>query len=180
MLPILSALMLAACSTEVEPKVPYTEGDPAQAEEVAKRQEEAERASYKGGDDAEVERPAKLNANTATEDELKAAIDGLGDKMAHEIDEYRPYKSVAVFEKEMIKYVKDPDIVARYLDAVYIPIAIDDCDAKTLMQIEGLTKKGAEAVIAGRPYGSVDAFTKALEPHVKPAEIAYAKPWFVQ
>ena len=175
MLSSVLSMMLLACSTEVEPEVPYTEGDPAKAEEVARQLEQEKRGEYL--DKKPIEREPKLNANTASEDALKAAIDGLGDKMAHEIEEYRPYKSVAVFEKEMIKYVKDPEIVGRYLDAVYIPIAVDACDAKTLMQIDGLTQEAADALIAGRPYGSVDAFAKALEAHVAPEEIAYARPW---
>src|SRR5687767_12078216 len=48
---------------------------------------------------------AKLNINKATGEEFTAAIPDLGKRMLHEFDEYRPYKSIQQFRKEIGKYV---------------------------------------------------------------------------
>ncbi len=67
-------------------------------------------------DKAEVERlkqyvfiPLKLN--TATEADFMT-IPGVGKRMAHELEEYRPWKSQEQFQKEIGKYV-DAKEVAR-------------------------------------------------------------------
>jgi competence protein ComEA len=54
----------------------------------------------------------KLNANTATEAELRT-IPGVGEKIADEIMEYRPYDAAtgeAKFRKELAKYIPVGDI----------------------------------------------------------------------
>src|SRR6185503_12228782 len=56
---------------------------------------------------------AKLNLNTATGAEFTAAIPNLGNRMVHEFEEYRPYKSIQQFRKEITKYVS-PTVVAEY------------------------------------------------------------------
>ena len=55
-----------------------------------------------------------FNLNTTAEKDFKM-IPGVGDKMAHEFEEYRPYTSVLQFKREIGKYV-DENEVARYLD----------------------------------------------------------------
>ena len=52
-----------------------------------------------------------LNLNTGTRDEI-LLIPSIGAKMAHEFDEYRPWKTWAQFDKEIGKYV-GPKEVAR-------------------------------------------------------------------
>ena len=52
-----------------------------------------------------------LSLNSAAEDDFKM-IPGIGDRMAHEFVEYRPYGSIAQWEGEMGKYV-DAAEVAR-------------------------------------------------------------------
>ena len=58
-----------------------------------------------------------LNLNTTEEKDFKM-IPGVGDKMAHEFEEYRPYTSILQFKREIGKYV-DQEEVARYLDYVF-------------------------------------------------------------
>ena len=60
-----------------------------------------------------------LNLNT-TEEKAFKMIPGVGDKMAHEFEEYRPYTSILQFKREIGKYV-DQQEVARYLDYVFVP-----------------------------------------------------------
>jgi radical SAM superfamily enzyme with C-terminal helix-hairpin-helix motif len=94
--------------------------------------------------------------------------------MVHEFEEYRPYKSVQQFRREMGKYVK-PEQIADYEKYVYVPISENDSDAPTLQQIPGLDATEAAALVAGRPYASRDAFLAKLAEKVSADELAVAK-----
>ena len=50
-----------------------------------------------------------LNINTATAEQVMT-IPGAGKRMAHEFEEYRPWKSQAQFEKEIGKYVDAKEV----------------------------------------------------------------------
>ncbi len=52
-----------------------------------------------------------INLNTASEADI-LLIPGVGKRMAHEFEEYRPYKSMEQFRREIGKYV-DEEEVAR-------------------------------------------------------------------
>jgi DNA uptake protein ComE-like DNA-binding protein len=60
-----------------------------------------------------------IDLNKASKDEMKL-IPGVGDKMAHEFEEYRPWTSVDQFRREIGKYV-DKAEVARLEQYVSIP-----------------------------------------------------------
>lgn len=117
---------------------------------------------------------AKLNINTATGAEFLAAIPALGNRMVHEFEEYRPYRSIQQFRKEMGKYV-DQAKVAEYEKFIFVPIDYNQSDAPTLQQIPGLDAAEAQALIAGRPYASRDAFLAKLAEKVSAEELAIAK-----
>ena len=117
---------------------------------------------------------AKLNLNTATPAELLATIPGFGTRMVHEFEEYRPYKSIQQFRREIGKYV-NPEQVAEYEKYVYVPISENDSDTHTLQQIPGLDAAEAEKLIAGRPYATRDAFLAKLTEYVSATELEIAK-----
>jgi DNA uptake protein ComE-like DNA-binding protein len=117
---------------------------------------------------------AKLNLNTASEEEFKAAIPGFGDRMAHEFEEYRPYKSIQQFRKEIAKYVSASQ-VAEYEKYVFVPVSENESDAATLQQIPGLDAAEAQELIAGRPYASREAFISKLATKVSADELAVAR-----
>jgi DNA uptake protein ComE-like DNA-binding protein len=52
-----------------------------------------------------------IDLNTASKEEI-LLIPGVGPRMQHEFEEYRPYQSIEKFRREIGKYVK-PDEVAR-------------------------------------------------------------------
>ena len=57
-----------------------------------------------------------INLNTASDAEMKL-VPGVGKRMAHEFDEYRPYKSMAQWRREIGKYVDDDELarLERYV-----------------------------------------------------------------
>jgi hypothetical protein len=103
----------------------------------------------------------KLNLNTATEDQLRSTIPDFPSRMVREFFEYRPYISISQFRQEIGKYVSQEQ-VAAYEQYVYVPIDVDASDAATLQQIPGVEAAIAEQLIAGRPYGTQQAFLDAL------------------
>jgi DNA uptake protein ComE-like DNA-binding protein len=52
-----------------------------------------------------------INLNTASDEDI-LSIPGVGKRMLHEFKEYRPYKSIEQFRREIGKYV-DKQEVAR-------------------------------------------------------------------
>ena len=140
------ALSLAACEAEeaVPDEVPALAGPaPTPPESVA--------------DDVALAGDAVfLNLNTAAEEDF-LAVPGVGDRMAHEFEEYRPYVSIQEFRREIGKYV-DEATVAGYEPYVFVPVRPNESDAETLAQLPGVGAQEAEALVAGRPYASAEAF----------------------
>lgn len=142
--------LLLTCCLSLVPAFACDAGD--KGEKAAANSNQAKSADAPAG----AASGKKINLNTASEDDFKA-LPGVGDKMAHEFEEYRPYASIQQFRKEIGKYV-DADKVAEYEKLVFVPIKFNDCDGDTLQQIPGVDAKGAEAIIAGRPFGDDVAF----------------------
>jgi DNA uptake protein ComE-like DNA-binding protein len=57
-----------------------------------------------------------IGLNTATRDEI-LLVPGVGPRMAHEFEEYRPYTSIEQFRKEIGKYVSREEVarLERYV-----------------------------------------------------------------
>ena len=53
-----------------------------------------------------------IDLNTASREEM-LLVPGVGEKLAHEFEEYRPYRAMAQFRREIGKYVSDEE-VARF------------------------------------------------------------------
>ena len=115
----------------------------------------------------------RLNLNTVNGDDLLATIPNFSDRMVREFEEYRPYVSIQEFRREIGIYV-DEATVADYEQYVYVPVDVNESDSETLMQIPGIDETAAEALIAGRPYASTQAFIDALEQQVDGADTAGA------
>lgn len=116
----------------------------------------------------------KLNLNTTTGKDFLTAVPNLGERMAHEFEEYKPYRSIQQFRRDIGKYVK-PEQVAEYEKYVYVPISINEADAATLQQIPGIDASEAAALIAARPYYNADAFIAKLAGLVSEVEMSVAK-----
>jgi DNA uptake protein ComE-like DNA-binding protein len=57
-----------------------------------------------------------IDLNTASDEEIQL-IPGIGARMLHEFKEYRPYRSIAQFRREIGKYVdeREVDRLTRYV-----------------------------------------------------------------
>lgn len=119
----------------------------------------------------------KLNLNTTPEDEFMS-IPNVGENMAHEFEEYRPYTSINQFRKEISKYV-DMDQVTAYEQYVFVPIDPNECDAATLQQIPGLEESEAQELINARPFDNNDAFVQELSNYVDEEQLNTAKSYLV-
>jgi DNA uptake protein ComE-like DNA-binding protein len=144
-------LVMLGCSGSATPPAKSATTQPAAAPSTG---------SYDDTEIAGVTPAARVNLNTTSEDGFKA-LPGVSDKMAHEFVEYQPYVSIRQFRKEMSKYVDD-ETIAAFEKLVFVPIDVNECDAETLAQIPGVDMEKAEALVAGRPYASDDAFIDAL------------------
>lgn len=111
-----------------------------------------------------------MNLNTTPEKEFKM-IPGVGDKMAHEFEEYRPYTSVAQFKKEIGKYV-DQDQVAYYLNYVFVPVELNTASEEDIKALPGVGNKMAHEFEEYRPYKNMAQFRKEISKYVDDKELS--------
>ena len=116
---------------------------------------------------------AKINLNTATDEQLRT-VPGVGDKMVHEFEEYRPYRSIVQFRKEIGKYV-DGEKVAEYEKYLFVPIDINESDMETVAQIPGIDMSEANQIVTGRPYATPDAFFARVSEFTTPESVEIAR-----
>jgi DNA uptake protein ComE-like DNA-binding protein len=111
-----------------------------------------------------------INLNTAPRDEI-LLIPGLGARMAHEFEEYRPYKTLAQFRKEIGKYV-DQKEVARLEQYVFIPINLNTATDADILSIPGLGQRMLHEFKEYRPYKSMEQFRREIGKYVSKQEVA--------
>ncbi|MBC2845895.1 helix-hairpin-helix domain-containing protein [Winogradskyella flava] len=110
-----------------------------------------------------------FNLNTTAEADFKM-IPGVGDKMAHEFEEYRPYVSVKQFKREIGKYV-DEDEVERYLNYVFVPVELNTASEEDIKSLPGVGKKMTHEFEEYRPYKSMEQFRKEIGKYVDDKEL---------
>jgi len=110
-----------------------------------------------------------INLNTATAAEMML-IPGAGKRMAHEFEEYRPWKSYAQFEKEIGKYV-DAKEVARLAQYTFIPLNLNTATAADFMTIPGAGKRMAHEFEEYRPWKTQAQFEKEIGKYVDAKEV---------
>jgi len=110
-----------------------------------------------------------INLNTATAAEIML-VPGAGKRMAHEFEEYRPWKSYAQFEKEIGKYV-DATEVARLAQYTFIPLNLNTATEADFMTIPGAGKRFAHEFQEYRPWKSQVQFEKEIGKYVDAKEV---------
>jgi DNA uptake protein ComE-like DNA-binding protein len=109
-----------------------------------------------------------INLNTATAAEI-LLVPNAGKRMAHEFDEYRPWRSYAQFNKEIGKYV-GAEATAKLAQYTFIPINANTASDEILMTIPGANAALVTKIKGGRPYKDAAAIEAALAKGSTPAE----------
>ncbi len=112
----------------------------------------------------------RINLNDVTEEEI-LRIPGVGDRMAHEFEEYRPYEDMAEFRREMAKYV-DAAEVDRLAQYVFVPIDLNTASRETILMIPGMDDRMAHEFEEYRPYTDLDQFRREMGKYVDANEVA--------
>ncbi len=110
-----------------------------------------------------------MNLNTTPEEDFKV-IPGVGDRMAHEFEEYRPYSSIAQFRTEIGKYV-DEEEVARYEQYVFVPVELNSASEETMKALPGVGDRMAHEFDEYRPYSNMAQFRKEIGKYVDDKEL---------
>jgi DNA uptake protein ComE-like DNA-binding protein len=110
-----------------------------------------------------------INLNTATATEMML-VPGAGKRMAHEFEEYRPWRSYAQFEKEIGKYV-DAKEVARLAQYTFIPLNLNTATQADFMTIPGAGKRMAHEFEEYRPWKTQAQFEKEIGKYVDAKEV---------
>lgn len=111
-----------------------------------------------------------LNLNSASDAEI-LMIPNIGNRMLHEFKEYRPYKALSQFRREMGKYVK-PEEVDRLAGYVFVPLDLNTASDDDLLTIPGLGSRMLREFKEYRPYKAMEQFRREIGKYVKPAEVA--------
>lgn len=111
-----------------------------------------------------------INLNTASKEEI-LLIPGLGPRMLREFLEYRPYKALAQFRREMGKYVDDKE-VARLEQYVFVPINLNTASDEEILSIPGLGQRMLREFKEYRPYTSIEQFRREMGKYVNAKEVA--------
>jgi len=111
-----------------------------------------------------------IDLNAATREEL-LLIPGVGKKMAHEFEEYRPYDGLPRFRREIGKYV-DATEVARLEQYVYLRLDLNTATAEEFATIPGVGKKMVHEFLEYRPYTDIAQFRREIGKYVDEKEVA--------
>ena len=111
-----------------------------------------------------------LNLNDTTDDEVRL-VPGVGRRMAHEFEEYKPYAGLPVFRREIGKYVDD-DEVARLEQFVFVPINLNTATDEDILSIPGLGNRMLREFKEYRPYRRIEEFRREIGKYVDDDEVA--------
>ena len=111
-----------------------------------------------------------INLNTASREEI-LAIPNLGNRMAHEFEEYRPYAAMAQFRREIGKYVDD-DEVERLAAYVFVPVNLNTASDEEILAIPGVGQRMLHEFKEYRPYENMAQFEREIGKYVDDDEVA--------
>ena len=120
----------------------------------------------------------QINLNTATQEEI-LLIPGVGKRMLHEFEEYRPYKTLAQFRKEIGKYVDQKEL-ARLEQYVFVPIHLNTASDEDILSIPGMGKRMLREFKEYRPYKNIEQFRKEIGKYVDKKEVARLERYVTQ
>ena len=111
-----------------------------------------------------------LNLNTCTKEEI-LLIPNAGPRMVREFFEYRPYKALAQFHREIDKYVDDAEL-ARLEQYVFVPIDLNSASDDDILTIPGSGPRLVREFKEYRPYKSMEQFRREMGKYWDAKEVA--------
>jgi DNA uptake protein ComE-like DNA-binding protein len=111
-----------------------------------------------------------LNLNTAAKEEI-LLIPGVGNRMLHEFEEYRPYRGLAQFRREIGKYVDDKEL-DRLTGYVFVPINLNTASDADILTIPGVGNRMLREFKEYRPYDNMARFRREIGKYVDEKEVA--------
>ena len=111
-----------------------------------------------------------LNLNDTSSEEI-LLVPGVGNRMAHEFDEYKPYGHIAEFRREIGKYVDDEE-VARLEQFVFVPIDLNTASDEDILTIPNLGNRMLREFKEYRPYSRIEQFRREIGKYVDDDEVA--------
>ena len=111
-----------------------------------------------------------VNLNTGTREEIML-IPGAGTRMVREFAEYRPWKNWAQFDKEISKYVGQPE-TDRLKQYVFIPVKLNTGTDEDIMSIPGAGSRMVREFKEYRPWKTKEQFEKEIGKYVDAKEVA--------
>jgi DNA uptake protein ComE-like DNA-binding protein len=111
-----------------------------------------------------------INLNTASREEI-LLVPGIGPRFLREFLEYRPYKSLAQWEREMGKYVK-ADEVARMGQYVFVPIDLNTATDEDILTLPGVGRRMVREFKEYRPWKTIEQFRREIGKYVDEKEVA--------
>ena len=105
-----------------------------------------------------------INLNTATAAEI-LLVPGAGKRMAHEFEEYRPWRNYGQFDKEIGKYVS-ADQVARLAQYTFIPVKLNTATDADIQSIPGAGQRMVREFKEYRPWKTKEQFIKEIGKYV--------------
>lgn len=110
-----------------------------------------------------------VNLNAATPEEI-LLIPGVGKRMLHEFEEYRPWSSLAHFRREIGKYVDDKEL-GRLESYVFVPVNLNTGSDADILSIPGVGKRMLHEFKEYRPWKSMAHFRKEIGKYVDAKEL---------
>jgi DNA uptake protein ComE-like DNA-binding protein len=111
-----------------------------------------------------------VNLNTGTPEEI-LLIPGAGKRMVREFGEYRPWKTWAQFDKEISKYVGQPE-TDRLKQYVFIPVNLNTATDEDILSIPGAGARMVREFKEYRPWKTKEQFDKEIGKYVGAKETA--------
>jgi DNA uptake protein ComE-like DNA-binding protein len=110
-----------------------------------------------------------IDLNDVTDAEI-LLIPGVGERMLHEFEEYRPYVALVQFHREIGKYVDD-DELARLAQYVYVRIYLNTASEEAILSIPGVGNRMLHEFEEYRPYTSMAQFRREIGKYVDDDEV---------
>ena len=110
-----------------------------------------------------------IDLNDVTNEEI-LLIPGVGKRMLHEFEEYRPYIALPEFHREIGKYVDDEEL-ARLAQYVYVRIDLNSASEAEILSIPGVGPRMQHEFEEYRPYAAMAQFSREIGKYVDDEEV---------